>query len=249
MVHILLYWGRTTIPNPITNALSMKTFYNAAPTKTFLSLALTAVLFLSGFSRVSAQSTSASSNSLPALIMSFSGIVNQNTIVLSWTMENQTNNNYFVIERSGNGSSFDSIDVVTGLNNTHETNYSYTDINSLNGDNYYRLRQVDKDGNAKYSKVLSFINTIPNTVTKMQVFPNPAGAVVNYALNSTVSDQVTVQVYNLAGVVVMSRQQQLAAGPNQQSLAISTLKSGNYFLKIINKEGNNQYVQSFVKLM
>jgi hypothetical protein len=227
----------------------MKTFYNAAPKKIVLSLALTAVLFLSGLNRISAQNTSASSNSLPALIMSFSGVVSQNTIVLSWTMENQTNNNYFVIERSGNGSSFDSIDVVMGLNNTHETNYGYTDMNSLNGDNYYRLRQVDRDGNVKYSKVLSFINANTNTVTKMQVFPNPAGAVVNYALNSAVSDQVTVQVFNLAGVVVMSRQQQLSAGPNQQSLAISTLKSGNYFLKIINKEGNNQYVQSFVKLM
>ncbi len=229
----------------------MKTFYTAAPTKTFLSLALTAALFLSGLSRVSAQNTSSSSNSLPALILSFSGLTSQNDIVLSWTMENQTNNNYFVIERSGNGSSFDSIDVVMGLNNTHETDYSYTDMYALNGDNYYRLRQVDKDGNIKYSKVLSFISSNTNTtaVTKMQVYPNPAGAVVNYTLNSAVSDQVTVQVYNLAGVVIMSRQQQLSAGPNQHSLAISTLKSGNYFLKIIDKEGHNQYVQSFVKLM
>ena len=241
MVRILPYGGITQ------THLSMKTFYTALSKKAFFSLALTAVLFLSGLPRVSAQNTSTHSNSLPALIMAFSGVVSQNDVVLSWTMENQTNNDYFVIERSANGNNFDSIDVVTGLNNTHQTDYSYTDMHSLNGDSYYRLRQVDRDGVIKYSKVLSFIGA--NTAPKMQVFPNPAGAVVNYTLNSAVSDQVTVQVYNLAGVVVMSRQQQLAAGPNQQSLAISTLKSGNYFLKVINKEGNNQYVQSFVKML
>lgn len=83
----------------------------------------------------------------------------------------------------------------------------------------------------------------------MELFPNPASAVVNYTVSSATADQVTVQVYNLAGVVLMTRQQQLTAGSNQQSLAISTLKSGNYFLKIVNREGSCQYVQPFVKVM
>jgi hypothetical protein len=96
--------------------------------------------------------------------------------------------------------------------------------------------------------VLTLLNT-GNTAGKMQVFPNPAGAVVNYTLSSPASDLVTVEVFDLAGVIVMSRQQQLSAGTNQQSLAISTLKRGNYFLKVINREGKNQYVQPFVKLL
>lgn len=243
LVRILQYWSRTT------TAPSMKTFYTIVSKKAFIGSTLTAVLFLSGLTRTFAQNASASSsNNLPALIMAFSGEVSQNDVVLSWTMENETNCKYFVIERSGNGSSFDSIDVVTGLNNSHQTEYSYTDMHSLYGDNYYRLRQVDRDGVIKYSKVLSFNNNNA-PANKLQVYPNPASAVVNFKLNSSVSDLVTVQVYNLAGVIVLSRQQQLSAGYNQQSIAISTLKSGNYFLKVINKEGNSQYVQSFVKLM
>ncbi|HWK06562.1 MAG TPA: T9SS type A sorting domain-containing protein [Puia sp.] len=217
----------------------------AVTIKTFL--AATAILLVSGLTRVSAQTQAASSDGLPALLMGFSGLVEDNNIVLSWTMENETNSKWFVIERSSNGNSFDSVGVVAGLNNMHESNYSYTDLRSLSGYSYYRLRLVSRDGGIKYSKIVTLNNG--SSSAKMQVYPNPAGAVVNYSLNSTVADQVTVEVFNLAGVVVMSHQQQLSVGVNQQSLAISTLKSGNYFLKVINRDGNNQYVQPFVKLM
>ena len=117
----------------------------------------------------------------------------------------------------------------------------------MNGNNYYRIRQVDRDGVVKYSQVINLYNNIGTT--KMEVYPNPASAVVNYSISSPPADQITVQVYNMAGVVMMTRQQQLTAGANQQSLAISTLKTGNYFLKIVNREGSSQYVQSFVKVM
>ena len=224
------------------NAATLKT----ASLKNAL-LALTAALLLSGLNPVSAQSTASRSDALPALLMGFSGAISDNEVVLSWTMENETNSKWFVIERSGNGNSFDSIGVVAGLNNNHESDYTFTDARLLDGNNYYRIRLVNRDGGIKYSKVLTLNNT--TTTGKMQVFPNPASAVVNYTLTTQVSDQVTVQIYNLAGVLVMSKQQQLSAGVNQQSLAIATLKSGNYFLKVINREGNNQYVQPFVKLM
>lgn len=226
------------------NATSLKTafFKNAS----FI-LTLTAILTLAGLTPASAQNSASRSDATPALLMGFSGAVGDNGGILSWTMENETNSKWFVIERSGNGNRFDSIGVVIGLNNSHQTDYTYTDSRMLPGNNYYRLRVVDRDNVSKYSKVVTLTND--NITNQMQVFPNPAGAVVNYTFTSAVSGQVTVEVFNMAGVILMSRQQQLFAGVNQQSLSISTLKSGNYFLKVISKEGNNQYVQPFIKLM
>jgi surface antigen len=222
----------------------MKTFYATA-----LKISLFAAVLLTGFNRVSAQQNSSNSNSLPALLMSFSGAIDDNSADLDWVMENETNCKWFVIERAGETGGFDSINVVLGLNNAHETEYKFTDAHMLKGANSYRLRQVDRDGVAKYSKIISLYNNAYAASGKMELFPNPASAVVNYTVSSTSADQVTVQVYNLAGVVLMTRQQQLAAGSNQQSLAISTLKSGNYFLKIVNRAGSCQYVQPFVKVM
>lgn len=219
----------------------MKTF-NTITLK--ISLALFAATVLN---TVSAQQNTTANNNLPALILSFTGNTDNSAAELNWVMENETNCKWFVIERSNQSGSFDSISVVAGLNNDHQTSYNFEDQHMMSGNNYYRLRQVDRDGVVKYSQVINLYNNSGST--KMAVYPNPASAVVNYSISSPTADQVTVQVYNMAGVVMMTRQQQLTAGANQQSLAISTLKTGNYFLKIVNREGTSQYVQSFVKVM
>lgn len=224
----------------------MKTSYNTALK---ISLALFAAILLTGFNQVSAQQSSSSANTLPALLMSFSGTTDNNVADLEWVMENETNSKWFVIERSGETGGFDSVNVVIGLNNSHETEYKFSDVHMLKGANSYRLRIVDRDGVAKYSKIISLYNNAYAAAGKMEVFPNPASAVVNFTVSMASTDQVTVQVYNLAGVVLMTRTQQLTTGSNQQVLAISTLKSGNYFLKVFNREGSCQYVQPFVKVM
>lgn len=208
---------------------------------------LTALIVLAGLTRTFAQEQ-ARANTTPALLMSFSAANNNSAGELSWTMENQTSCKWFVIERSSNANGFDSIGVVMGTNNTHATNYTFTDKHLLGGDNYYRLRQVDMDGVSKYSKIVCLYNSnIAVADKQMQLYPNPAIATLNYTLNSAAASHATVMVYTMSGVLVLAQQQQLAGGFNQQSLAISNLKSGNYFLKVVSQSGT-QYDQSFVKL-
>lgn len=221
---------------------------NRTQMKTNLTHALIFSALLLGAARTNAQSVASNTtSSTPALLLGFSGSFNNNAIQLKWTMENETNCKWFVIERSGEGGGFDSINVVAGINNANETDYNFTDLQPLKGGNYYRLRQVDRDGVVKYSKVVSLYNT--NVSAKVQVFPNPATATINYTVPATAPGQVTVQICNLAGVVIMTRQQQVVAGSNQESIAISGLQNGNYFLKISNRAGSTQFVQSFVKVM
>lgn len=219
--------------------------FNAATLTTFF----TALALIAGVTKTSAQEVSRTNSSQPVLLMSFEGKTNNNNGELTWAMENQTNCKWFVIERSVNADGFDSIGVVIGTNNTHHTDYSFTDEHMLSGNNYYRLRQVDNDGVSKYSKIIGLYNSNKVVaVKKMQLYPNPATSVVNYSLNSSATARATVQVYNMAGVLVLTQQQQLASGINQQSVAISTLKNGNYFLKVSSNDGA-MYEQSFVKLL
>jgi hypothetical protein len=165
-------------------------------------------------------------------------------------MENETNCKWFVIERAGEMGGYDSIDVVDGLNNNNMTNYNFADGHMLGGNNYYRLRQVDRDGVVRYSKVVTLSNnTVETASSKMSVYPNPAVSTLNYSVSATAPQQVVVQVYNLAGVVCYTSQQQLFAGVNQQTIALAGLKNGNYFLKVTNREGSTQYVEPFVKMM
>jgi Secretion system C-terminal sorting domain len=209
-----------------------------------------AALFILSSARSSAQvatSEGSSSNEMPTLLMSFTGQINGNAGQLNWVMENQTNIKWFVIEKSADGSNFDSTSLVIGLNNAYSTEYQYMDTHLFSGGNYYRLRQVNLDGSMQYSKVISIDNNAAISA-KMEVYPNPAVSMINYTITSSSADQVTFQVYNLAGMLVTSGAQQLAAGVNQQSITIAELKSGNYFLKISNRQGTLKYVQAFAKI-
>jgi hypothetical protein len=209
-----------------------------------------AALFILSATRSSAQvatSEGSNSNEMPTLLMSFTGQVNGNAGQLNWVMENQTNIKWFVIEKSADGSSFDSTSLVIGLNNAYSTEYQYIDTHMFTGSNYYRLRQVNLDGSMQYSKVISIDNSATITA-KMELYPNPAVSMINYTVTTASADQIVFQVYNLAGMLVSTGAQQLAAGVNQQSIAIAELKSGNYFLKISNKQGTLRYVQAFAKI-
>lgn len=215
-----------------------------------LRLAFSVAILFAGWDQASAQVSQSNPGTTPALLLSFAGMVSTNTADLTWVMENETNCKWFVIERSGETGGYDSISVVNGINNANTTTYTFTDDHMLGGKNYYRLRQIDQDGMVRYSKVVTlYNNTVESATPRMAVFPNPAAATLNYCVSCTASQQVIVQVYNLAGVVLYTGQQELSAGSNQQSIALSGLKNGNYFLKVSNREGNCQYIQPFVKLM
>jgi hypothetical protein len=213
-------------------------------------LALALAFLIAGFARAAAQtSTQSNSATTPALMMSFDGQVQSQTADLNWVMENETDCKYFVIERSGDTGGYDSIGVVTGLNNNNQTTYIYTDDHMLNGNNYYRLRQVDMEGVTRYSKVVSLYDMQQEAAPRMSVYPNPATATLNFSINSTSTQQIFVQIYSISGVLLQSSEQTLNAGNNLQSIAVNNLKSGNYFLKVSNREGNSQFVQPFVKVM
>jgi hypothetical protein len=215
-----------------------------------LRLALAAAILFTGWNTAAAQTTN-KTGVTPALLLSFDGQVSNSAAELTWVMENETNCKWFVIERAGQSGGYDSISVVDGLNNNNMTTYNFTDAHMLDGNNYYRLRQVDRDGVVRYSKIVTLYNNdaVENASPKMAVYPNPAASTLNFTLTSANPQQVIVQVYNLAGVVVYSGEQQLIAGNNQQSILVNGLKNGNYFLKVTNREGSCQYIQPFVKYM
>ena len=213
-------------------------------------LALALIFLIAGLARAAAQTTTqANSATTPALMMSFDGQVQSQTADLNWVMENETDCKYFVVERSGDTGGYDSIGVVTGLNNNNQTTYIYTDDHMLNGNNYYRLRQVDMDGVIRYSKVVSLYDMQQEAAPKMNVYPNPAVATLNFSINSTSTQQIFIQIYSISGVLLQTSEQTLNTGNNLQTIAVNNLKTGNYFLKVINREGSSQFVQPFVKVM
>lgn len=223
----------------------MKTIYtNNRKNPISLVIMLAALIFAGTSAKAQVASTS-NENVTPALMMSFTGQASAQEGELNWVTENETSAKCFVVERSGNGNDFDSIGVVSCVNNAQMTTYSFCDHNPSNGNNYYRLREVDNDDVFRYSQIISLDFSI--AAEKMEIFPNPASAVVNYTVNSHVADVVTVQIFNLAGVLISVREESIGAGANQQAMAISNLHAGQYILKVTGKQGL-QFTQVFSKI-
>lgn len=92
---------------------------------------------------------------LPVRLMSFSGKQVENRVLLGWQTTFESNSDYFVVERSADAKSFEALGRVAsrGFSDSFQS-YGFTDEAPLKGTNYYRLRQVDRDGKFENSKIL-----------------------------------------------------------------------------------------------
>jgi hypothetical protein len=91
---------------------------------------------------------------LPVKFLSFTAIKNNNRVEIKWTTATEINNSHFEVERSNNGRDWSIIAIVMPAQSATSINqYSYTDKVEGTNDTYYRIRQVDMNGNQMYSSV------------------------------------------------------------------------------------------------
>lgn len=148
-------------------------------------------------------------NPLPIELVSFSAILFENTrIKISWTTATETNNDYFTVERSRNGASFEAVARVEGSGtSTSQKSYSAIDSDPLEGTSYYRLKQTDNNGNSEAFNLVAveFKRTASGCVLK--VYPNPCMGLCNVELaecNNEESSEIEVELIDAAGNKVYS---------------------------------------------
>jgi len=162
--------------------------------------------------------------SLPVTLTSYTAKAEGNHAKLQWQTTSEQNNKGFEIYRSGDDKVFVKIDEVPPtINHGLSTiNYTYTDKTPLNGNNYYKLVQVDRDGTAIELGVrLVAFHLQPSAIS---LYPNPAKDRIYF------SGKVTggYMLYNSLGQKLQSGSlDNISAG-----LDVSTLPSGVYHISI-----------------
>lgn len=113
---------------------------------------------------------------LPVELIEFNGNKENEVVRLNWTTKSERNNAYFAIERSANGENWEEITTVSGSGNSTITHhYQAYDFNPIKGTSYYRLRQVDFNGEFEYSAPISILFSS----TSIMAYPNPANDNIN----------------------------------------------------------------------
>jgi hypothetical protein len=166
---------------------------------------------------------------LPIELLSFEALADDDKVNINWVTATETNNDYFLIERSTTGSVWEDIYMMDGAGNSNESiSYKYTDRHPLPGVSYYRLKQVDFDGHHSFSEVVK-IKTGKHP--EILIYPNPARDYIT--IEKSNSEAVSVTLSDIAGRVCDVPQ--FYEG-NKQRLALEGLASGMYFV-LVTSEG------------
>lgn len=188
---------------------------------------------------------------LPVTGVVLSGIRNGDKAQLSWKTLTEINNAGFELQRSADGKYFSSIASIaskaTGGNSTAAINYTIDDAKPFNGANYYRLKQMDKDGKLSYSNIVYLKGVTVSNLTLSALYPNPTSDVLKAAIQAPAAESITFVVMDMMGKTISRQVSNVISGDNTININVSNLPSGSYLLKAICRNGCETAYQKFTK--
>jgi hypothetical protein len=129
---------------------------------------------VSSFSPVTFGSMSGLVNPLPVRFLSFNAKAYTDSVCLFWSTAFEVDNAGFIMQRSGSDSSlFEDIGWLEGHGNSKDSRYyRFTDLHPERGRGYYRIKQIDFNGNYAFSRVLA-VEMDQKSGNGFILFPNP----------------------------------------------------------------------------
>lgn len=185
----------------------------------------------------------APSSVLPVRLRSFEAIKINSGVQLNWWTASEQNNKGFDIERSADGSRWTKIGFVNGTSEDGNRNvnagYTFIDHNAATGKNFYRLKQLDRNGGFTYSAVAIV------TLTKeyhVSVYPNP---VSDELIIDGLEHSAVISIMNTLGQNLSSRAVQ--SNEHLVRLNVSNLSDGVYYIVVTYEDEKAMIRQKFIK--
>ena len=167
-------------------------------------------------------------NTLPIILYEFNAKPNNGIVEINWVTKTEINNDYFIVERSLDGINFSEIYRISGAGNSNTIiNYNTIDNKPEKGYLYYRLKQVDYNGNYSYSKIATV--KISDNINNFK----PSNIVISnnfIRINTNSDEDYKVEIYNINGQVIYINNIN-----ESKEIDISNYSKGIYLLKIYSK--------------
>ncbi len=180
---------------------------------------------------------------LPVVLVNFDAVKQGNGVALTWKTQQESNTDFFAIEKSTDGAVFTEIGRVQAAGNASTPrSYSYADNSSLKGIAYYRVRIVDLDGKVGLTPVKAVRASAIGG--KVGIYPNPAVSIANIVIDNPEYLSFGVNVFNRNGQLVA--QKRAAAGTTVVPLEVSTLPAGDYMVDIQFSNGTRTSIKLLV---
>lgn len=147
---------------------------------------------------------------------------------LEWNTHKEDRGDYFILEKSTDGSRF--IPIGTIAANGKPSVYTYWDDEPIVGNNYYRLKMLDASENISYSNVASVrVAATESTQFYVEAYPNPIQDMLHIRISGTLQGNAQILITDVAGKLIQS----IPMKENQIEVDMRNLSSGVYLIKYV----------------
>jgi hypothetical protein len=169
-------------------------------------------------------------------------------VSIEWSTAQEVNSSRFDIEKSADGNA--NWDLVASINASGNSsvvkNYNAYDAKPLNGINFYRIKEVDKDGNFKYSKTVRV--NLNFSETGVSVLANPFHGSLSVDFSSAIEQSVSARLVDITGRQIATEKWIIPAGNSRENFSnAGGLQQGMYILNISNANGEVLYNNKVIK--
>ena len=176
---------------------------------------------------------------LPINLLSFTADCNtlNQTVNINWSTASETNNDYFTIERSKDGETWEIVTVVKGAGNSNDLiNYNVNDDAPSSTVSYYRLKQTDFNGVSNtFNPVAVSCNS--NATDYFVLKPNPAIDEVTCSVVASEDNNATIEIINYLGQKICIKNCNLLKGSNDFKVDVSPFSNGMYTVIVYSSNG------------
>lgn len=178
---------------------------------------------------------------LPVDLVSFTGTTGVEGVRLGWETAMEKNFKQFDVEYSTNAKVFSQIGTVTSLNTLSGSRYQFFHQVKYRGNNYYRLKMIDKDESYQYSKIIT-LNTDGEDLASNFVRPSLIDTkTMHVLLEEPFSSLELVS----AGGAVMYRQD-VSNKSGTLSIPVNSFASGMYIVRL---QGNERVLNQKILIV
>lgn len=175
-------------------------------------------------------------------LLDFSATVKENQVSLDWSTRSESNNDYFMVEHSLDGRTFEAVEKIDGAGTTTMINdYTFEYQETKKGAHYYRIQQVDFNGTSSYSQIEEIFIENNNTIS---IHPTLVDQDITVNVGSELNTDAQINIFDATGQIVFEAI--VSKHDTNKTLNIADLNTGTYFI-IINADGQ-LHSTKFMKL-
>jgi hypothetical protein len=161
---------------------------------------------------------------------------NKNTVIIDWITGSETNNDFFTVERSENGVDFYAIGFIDGSGTSNGIlQYTYSDFEPITGVSFYRIRQVDFDGQFSFSEIVSA--NFSDLKEEMIVYSENGIVTVN--ITSKNETDATLTIIDMTGKSLIREHYIINEGSNSFTSGTGNLYEGIYIVCFAKSDGSS----------